>query len=127
MNVTLQQLVDFVLKNRRGKAFLNYSELNIASSILTASLENTLLYSVDSDGNIDGIVVATKSPEIKVMFINNILTTRHSVLQLFVRTFRKLYPQYSLRAERWHGPDRSICKIVTYNTDKLCSKLLKGI
>ena len=122
MNVTLGQLVEFVLKNRKGRAFYDCSEQHIAFDIWEAAKEGTMLYAVDNDKEICGIVVASKVEEMQMMFIKNILTTQPWAIKRFVEIFQQRYPDYRLRAQRWHGKDKP--KMVDYKTERLCSKIL---
>lgn len=125
--VTLGELVNFVLANRRGKAFAGYPEELIASSILDAANERTLYYSKSDDGAVNGIVVATKVEESKLMFIHDILTTESGVLGRFVAKFRKEFPSYRLRAWRWRSTGKQKQTLVDYRTDELCDRLMKGV
>lgn len=127
MNKTLGELVQFVLANRKGKAFIGFTEEQIASEILQAAEENTMHYVIDNDKNICGIVIASKVEEMKMMFIKNIITTKPFAIKYFVQRFKELFPEYRLRAQRWHGPNKSRCDLVDYNTNKLCDKLMKGL
>ena len=127
MNKTLGELVQFVLANRKGKAFIGFTEEQIASEILQAAEENTMHYVIDNDKNVCGIVIASKVEEMRMMFIKNILTTKPFALKHFVKRFKERFPDYRLRAFRWHGADKTKCDLVDYNTDKLCNRLMKGI
>ena len=124
MTVTLGQLVQYVLKNRRGKAFFNYTEEHVAYEIYEAAKEGTMLYAVDERGEICGIVVASKVEEMQMMFIKDILTTKAWAIKRFVEIFKKGWPDYRLRAQRWRGTDKNKPELVDYKTERLCNKIL---
>lgn len=115
--VTLGQLVQYVLDNRKGNAFKDYDELTIALLIQRAASAGTMLYSCDSFDAPNGIVVATKME--RRMHINDILTTDSSVMHVFVSTFKQRWPECQLTATRKGH-------LVQYDTDRLCKKLMKG-
>lgn len=125
MNVTLGQLVEFVLKNRRGKAFFNYTEPHIAYDIYHASQEGTMLYAVNDDGKLCGIVVASKVEEMRMMYVKDILTTEPWAIKRFVKMFKEGWPEYRLRAQRWRDAGKTKPTLIDYKTNKLCDKLLK--
>ena len=116
---TLGDLVKFILNNRIGNAFKGCSEYEIATAITFGILDNTMLYSVDNEDNLNGVIICKEEPESKVMFVVDILTTNTGVIKSFVRIFKQRYPEHKLSAMR-KG------KHIIYSTDKLCSKLMKG-
>lgn len=126
MTVTLGQLVEYVLKNRRGKAFFGYTEQQIAIDILMFAKMGTMLYDVNDNDEICGIVIADKTEEDKTMFVRDVLTTSPNTLKKFIAHFKSKFPTYRLIAQRWRGLGRNKAKIVNYNTDKLCNKIMKG-
>lgn len=118
--VTLGELVDYVLKNRKGNAFRNYDEHTIASGIKRAADSRTLLYSCRDDGSLCGIIVCVEDESAKTMNVQDLLTTERWVLPKFVLYFREHFPGYKLAALRRDKP-------VIYNkTPELCNKLMKG-
>lgn len=117
---TLGDIVRYVLKERKGNAFKDYSEENIASTILRGVKEETTLYSTRNNGSVCGVIVCFKEEKTKTMFVNDILTSEPWVIPNFVMHFVKHFPSYTLSAMR-KG------KLINYkNTHKLCDKLLKG-
>lgn len=117
--VTLGELVRYVLENRRGNAFRGYSELEIASGIKLASDNGTLLYAVDKDGTLCGVITAEDKTNENEMFIQDFLATESWVFPQFLIQFKEQWPNHTLAAKRYG-------RIITYNTDKLMNKILKG-
>ncbi len=97
--VTLGQLVKFVLDNRRGKAFKSYDEQTIANAILQCSQDGTMIYSVNNNNKIKGIVIATKDGN-GTMYVHDILTIEPKVFATFVHEFQKRWPSFNLAGRR---------------------------
>ena len=94
--VTLGELVLYVLNNRKGNAFLNYPEHAIAGNILKASNDGTMLYAVNDNGEICGVVVGFNDVPNNLMYVNDILTTERWVLPKFIRQFKNMFPNHKL-------------------------------
>jgi len=116
---TLGELVKWVMDNRKGNAFKDYEERVIASGIKLASDLGTLLYMCRDDGSLCGIIVCREDQKNRLMYVVDLLTTERWVLPMFVKYFVTNYPEYTLTALRDSKP-------VTYDTKRLCHKLLKG-
>ena len=114
MLLTLKELVDYCLINRKNKVFRGYSEEEIAIGILNASNKGTLLYCVNERCELTGIVIGEIVED--KMHVRNILTTDRNAIKAFVKEFKTLWPNLTLTAIRKGFP-------VTYNTTKLCNKL----
>lgn len=117
--VTLGELVNYVLQNRKGDAFKDYQEHQIAGGIKRAAEDGTMLYACRDDNSVCGIVTAFNNKATKTMHIHDILTTERWALRAFVGIFKKRFPEHTLAGLR-SG------KLMTYNTNKLCSKIMKG-
>lgn len=115
--VTLGEMVKFVLDNRKGNAFVDYSEELIANAINEAAKNNTMLYCLTEDGKICGLILARADDENKIMHVDDCLTKEKWCLKSFVNEFRKRWPNYKLTAARRK-------KFIEYNTTKLCNKIL---
>lgn len=114
---TLNELVEYAFLQRRGKAFYGWSREDITNAFIEGLENGTLLYSIDSNGAINGVVHAHRFDN--TLFICNILTTGKGVLAMFVRRFKMMFPGYSLEAERRH-------RRVQYNTPRLVQLLTKS-
>jgi hypothetical protein len=117
--VTIEQLVQYILKNRRGNAFKDYSQHLIENGIKIAYNQGTMLCAVNNDGEVCGIVIARAYHEQRIMDILDILTTEKWVLPKFVREFLARFPEYELTGLR-DGIR------VDYKTKALCNKIMKG-
>lgn len=111
---TVANLVDYVMLNRRGKAFVDWMPSHIADEFVAAAERRLLIY-VESNGVIDGVAHGIRYSNGDV-FVTNILTTKKGALQQILRRFKQLYPKAKLEARR-HG------KLKHYNTPRLIEKL----
>lgn len=114
---TIGSLVDFVMRERRGKAFVGWTPIEIAGAIQQGIEDNSMCYSAAPDGRLDGIVVANRHMKDKVIYVTSVLTTRPGVFASFMRMFTVLYPEFSIEAER-RG------KTVKYDTKRLVEKVI---
>lgn len=106
---TIEGLVNYVIANRRGKAFDGWTPIQLAQSFCEAVDENLLLYS-EENGCINGVVHCIRFGD--TIHVVNMLTTKAGVMKQFVRRFRELYPRLHLSGER-HG------KLKSYDTQRL--------
>jgi len=100
--MTTEDLVNFVLANRRGKAFAGYSKAQLYYEFWSCFQTNppTLLFSTDAQGKVDG--VATGQLNGSEMYVRHILTTRKGVMLALFKKFTELWPSTSLAGLR-HG------------------------
>jgi len=122
--VTLGELVEFVLKCRRGKAFAGYTEPEIANMIIDKAQKESLLYACNKDDKVCGIILATIYPDAKIVFVDDVLTTERWAFKSFVRLFKERFNDFRLVAQRWKGPQRANPITICYNTDKLTKRIL---
>src|SRR5450631_3497091 len=97
---TLGELVDYAFRNRKGKAFVGWTREDIGNAFIEALGCGTLVYSVDGDGRIDGVVHAHRFDDSKILFVCNILATRRGVMKCLVRRLYDLFPSYGAEADR---------------------------
>jgi hypothetical protein len=118
--ITIGDLVKFIMENRRGNAFKAYPEELVASTIKRASEAKTLRYALDRTGNIRGVVVAFYDELTDCMYIHDILTLDRWIMPVFINDLKKLWPTATALAHR-RG------KLVKYNTAKLHAKITKNL
>src|SRR5256885_1069863 len=98
----IKDLVEFVVKNRRGEAFKDWSEDELAINFRDGIDKNCLTFSLDEKEEIDGVLLAEIFPEYKVLHIENFLTTRRGLMNKFLSKYFEWYPGWELQANR-HG------------------------
>jgi len=114
-DVTLKELVDWILANRSKAAFRDYSPNKIANLLIHSMQQGVFCFSFDKEEKINGVVCGERTPY-NVM-IHDILTTSPGVIKKFMKHYMTLYPYHTILAER-KG------KLVTYtNPSKLERRL----
>lgn len=123
MELSVKDIVDYVLKNRgEGKnrtCFREWTAEDIARYFASNVHNGTAAYFTDEKtGKLTGVVTGyVVSPT--VFHVDNILTTDRRCIKAFIVLFERMYPGFSIRATR-QG------KLIYYNTERLCN-LLKRI
>jgi hypothetical protein len=93
---TFKDLLDFVLKNKTNKVFIGCSVYHIAHELEAGISNETLLYNLDSTGNITGMILAEKDDSRKLLFITRNLAMSLAVLKEFARIAKERFPDYTL-------------------------------
>lgn len=122
---TLGDLVQYVMLNRRGKAFTGWTEEQVAWELKTAAEEATMQYAMNQKDEIVGIVLAMKSDSEAILYVKAVLTTEKWAMKQFVETFKQRFPNFQLRACRWKGSGKTERNFVKYNTERLVHLFLK--
>ena len=117
MNVTVGQLVDWIIEHRRGKAFLNYDKELIQREICDAIKNGVFAYK-EIHGEIYGVVCGVKDVNSRMVHIYDILCVKAGVLNNFMDLFISKYPGWILTGMRRD-------KFMIYDTNKLSKKLTK--
>jgi hypothetical protein len=110
------RLVEYVVKNRRGRAFLNWTVEDMDREFRDGILHKMLVYATDQRDDICGIVHGYADESKKQFHVANILSSKKFVLPKFIQMFDMLYPGYTLVAKR-HD------KIKTYNLPQFRRKV----
>ncbi len=115
--MNIEDATKFVLANRKGNAFRDWQEHQIAHSIRIAIDKGTFAYVADREGNLTGLIVASLIME-DVLFIENVLTTDKEALKMLVIHFQQSFPNHLLMAKR-----KGKTKLYK-NTQRLCHLIL---
>lgn len=116
--MNIYDVVDWIKKNRTGYAFKDYSDDLIISQICGSIRNDIFRISVDENKNIIGIVCGERNDTTKIIFINDILTTRFGVVKQFLSECVEKYPDYEL-----HGCVHGERKRIFKSSKRLLSKL----
>lgn len=119
MSKTLGYLVKFVLDNRRGNAFKDYTENQIAEELFTGCTAGVVFYCVNAthDG-IVGVVSGLADAKTLTLHVNNVLATESWAIKRFMELYKENFDGYTLTARRYG-------REVKYNSNKLYNKLMK--
>jgi len=114
MNVTLEQLSDWVIANRKGRSFLNHSKQDVAYTLWEHARDNGMLFATnDLEQKIVGVVCFHQIQDEKTLFIDDVLTVDKDTTKLFIKRFKERFPDYALEGTRRNG------FLKHYNTPRL--------
>jgi hypothetical protein len=116
MEPTFGDLIDFVLFNKSDKTFIGYSISGIVEKLHKAVNNGTFYYTVNSIGMINGMIIATKHEDTKILFIDENLAMNKINLIKFAKRAKEEFKGYKLEWYK-HG----IHKMP--NTNKVYEKL----
>lgn len=119
--VTVGQIVQFILSNRKDKIMKNFSEEDVTFQVVYAISENKLFYNLDREYNVNGVAILGDIDRSKV-FVYALLCTSKEALNNFVRKFKELFPEHTIHARRKRKPvdygqrTNRLCKTLIYNS-----------
>jgi hypothetical protein len=117
---TVLDLVKFILRNRKGKVFRDWSVQCIAEQFNKAFDENLAAYTVNKNGELTGIAIAELNGN--VFRIKAILTTESMAWFLLYKKYLELYEKRNFVFCACRR-GREIC----YNTEKLKKKVFSKL
>ena len=101
--ISVQDIFEFILKNRKGKVFRDFSYIEIAQTIQDALVRRCIIVDTDENSSkIFGVGLGYPIPEEgKLMHISHILTVRpKGGMTRIMKRFTELFPGWNIRAER---------------------------
>jgi len=116
--LTIKDLYDFALVNKKDRTFLGYDDQRVLSVIAQAVFAGSFYYTTDSDDNICGMLLATIDHASKDIHVDENLAMNIKTLHEYAKRAKVDYPGYTLRWRK-HGKPKK------YNTDKIYEKLAK--
>lgn len=103
---TLMDIAEFILHNRRGKAFQHWTLAEILTSLRQGIEDCCICVTKSKENKISGVVLATKDTTHKELHIQNILTDgTKGAVSMMVFKAKELYPEYKISGRR-HGKFR---------------------
>lgn len=85
MNATIGELVNWILLNRRGKAFRDYTPERITSEIMHSIEKNGFEYSTNIAGQFNGVVCGEVIDG--EFMVYDVLTTENGVMKKLMQTY----------------------------------------
>lgn len=96
MDKPLSEIVDWIIKNRKGNAFKDYSKEKIECELYESIFFCIFRLALDHDGNIIGVVCGNRDINKKQIYVHDILSTKEGIVQMFLNDCHKCYPDYQL-------------------------------
>lgn len=97
--ITFNKCIEYVLKNRKGDAFRDFSPEDIYATIQASAQVGAFCYVVH-DEELVGVVTGVPHEAIQQLHITQILTTHKGALREMVSEFRARFPGWTLSATR---------------------------
>lgn len=93
---SIEDVADWIIKHRSGRAFINASKDRIVQQLVQCSEMNTVYLYQTVDDDIIGIVCARPYCKNKVMFVDDILVTQKGIIKQMLKRFIEQWPGYTL-------------------------------
>lgn len=100
------ELAEWILKNRKGPAFKDYTMATLCKEIVNCAEARTMMIVKDENDKIAGVYFGEFNHPAKSFFIYDILATNTWVLKEMLLDFQKKYPDYSICGVKKHGIKR---------------------
>lgn len=113
---TAGMLAEWIIEHRKGDAFKDDSLERLCSGLCEYANCGNMLYVLDSDVHIIGVATFLPDHTNKMLFVQNVLITKHTALVIFAQHFKQNFNGYSIVAYRNNEQ-------VMYNTSRLINLL----
>ena len=120
--ISVGQLADWIIANRKGDAFKQFSWEEIVITINESIEQNALICAVDND-SIFGVCCGELDTERRVYHAANIITVTPRAMVAMIHRFKELFPKYEVRVKR-KGKDR-IIKSTEHTLERLTRQQLR--
>lgn len=97
-NITIYEVINWIMKHRTGDAFKDYSHNKIANEIINSIKHECFRIEVNYKEEIIGVVCGEKFKEAHCILIHDVLTIHPDALKKFWSIYLNKYPDWSLVA-----------------------------
>lgn len=115
--ISIGQLADWIIANRKDAAFKGYTKDKIIQELVECCDNNSMLCITGPEG-ILGVICCRKDVNKQVMFVYDILTTKKGIVKRMLDYFVKTYPNYTIVGHTRTGRPRSFT-----NAEKLKNRM----
>lgn len=115
--VSVQELVEWIITNRKGSAFKGDTEFELMAGVQEDLANHNLLFVLDSNDKLIGVTTFIIDHENGVLFVKNILITQYSALAIFAQHFKDHFQGFGICANRNNEE-------IMYNTSRLINHLI---
>ena len=116
--VTIGELVKWIIENRTNTVFIGYKEEDIYNEVMLSLKHNALVYSLSSNGQIEGVTCGRVDDRCKTYFAINTIAKTTKALTDMIKWLIVTYPKYMLEARRTKKQ-----KFMSYNPTILLRRL----
>lgn len=97
---TIMELIQFVLRHRRNKAFKGFTPQQVGWTIERAVNNKALAIATTEDGSIAGVCCCTPDHENKVLHVHEILCTKEGAMVAMLEKYHQWFECYAITATR---------------------------
>lgn len=101
IEIIVKRLIDFVMKNRKRKAFFNMNRSAIEEVLRQDIMQRSCVWIVDEVDNIIGMAHGVADYNTFQFYVSNILTVDKRGLKILVEMFNTLFPEFTLAGHRY--------------------------
>lgn len=101
VEIMVRRLTDFVMKNRKRKAFFDMNRVAIEEVLRQDIMQRSCVWVVDEVDNIIGMAHGVADYTIFQFYVSNVLTIDKRGLKILVDMFQKLFPEFTLAGHRY--------------------------
>lgn len=116
--VAVKELVEWIITHRKGNAFKGDTEFELMAGVQEDIANHNLLFVLDNNDSLIGVVTFIKDRENCVLFVKNLLVTRYSALAILAQHFKEHFDGFALCANRNNEE-------IMYDTNRLINHLMK--
>lgn len=115
--ISVGDLAEWIIDNRSGSAFKDNTFVELCAGIQEDIEKHNLLFVLDDQGTIIGVMSFLPDRENKILFVRNILVTKHSAMKIFAQDFLERFPAFHVSGNRNN-------EHIMYNTSRLVNHIL---
>lgn len=97
---TIGSLAEWVMKHRSGNAFKDDTLDNIVAGLQEDISNNHLTYVLDDMGEPIGLMTFLPDSSNKLLFVKNIIVTKHTALKIFAQHFLQNFDGWNITGNR---------------------------
>lgn len=103
IRVSVEKITEFILKNRKKRAWMGMEKPDIIVSIICAIGRNGIIVVTNEKDEIEGVATGKIDYLYKVIMVDNILVTTKRALKEIITTVRELWKDFDFQGERNDG------------------------
>lgn len=100
--MTVGELIKWILENKRGRAFKDWTQEQIVSAVCSSIETGSIIYTTENN-QFTGVALFVKDIENKVAETGPVLTVTRSALPQIVAYFKQNYPDWTLQIHSRNG------------------------
>src|SRR5215475_8790165 len=100
--ISIGQLAEWILKNRKGKAFRGYSFEKITNELMECADASSMLCVTDNN-DIVGVICCKRDIHKRILYVYDILTIRKGIVKRMLEFAAREYPGFTIEGNTKKG------------------------